>query len=68
LKARLAREDARREAAEARLAEWDRRLDDVLHQLAKLREERQRRRPWPGLVAWARRIVYGDDRGTGGAA
>jgi hypothetical protein len=26
-----------------------------------------RRRPWPGLIAWARRIVYGDDRGTGGA-
>ena len=25
-------------------------------------------RSWPGLIARARRIVYGDDRGTGGAA
>jgi hypothetical protein len=68
LRANLESERQRAEAAERRQAEQDRRLDDMLRQLAELRDERQRRRPWPGLIAWARRIVYGDNRGTGGAA
>ena len=58
LRARLAREDARREAAEARQAEQDRRLNDLLRQLGDLRDAR--RPPWPGARMWWRRFWTGE--------
>ena len=46
-RADLERERRRAEAAEARQAEQDRRLDDVLRQLGELRDDHRRRRPRP---------------------
>ena len=56
-RADLERERRRADESERRQAELDRRLDEVLRHLGELREER--RRPWPGLRAWWRRLVEG---------
>lgn len=54
-RADVERERRRAEETERRQAEQDRRLDDVLREL---REER--RRPWPGLRRWWRRVWEGE--------
>ncbi len=59
LKADLDRERQRAEEAERRQADQARRLDEILRELGELREER--RRPWPGLRRWWRRLVYGEE-------
>jgi hypothetical protein len=55
-------------AKDAHIGELRTALNVERARLDRLLADRSARRPWPGLVAWARRIVYGDDRGTGGAA
>ena len=59
--AELERERRAREEAEPRRIEDDRRYDEVLRQIADLREDRRpERRPWPGLRAWWRRVWEGE--------
>ena len=60
LKDALERERRRADAAEQSRAEQDRRLDEFLHRLSELHEE-VRRRPWPGLRTWWRRLWEGED-------
>src|SRR3712207_6082947 len=58
LRADLERERLWAEAAEARQAEQDRRLDEVLRQFGELRAQ-PLRRPWPGLKSWWQRVWEG---------